>query len=117
MRFEDATLELRDAISRSNNSRDMTTRWPFTIQSFLVRFALSTAIIFLFALLSRAGGPKNVAGISYFDTSMTGQPLVWSQGVVTYYTDQGDLSPVLPNASANSLVADAFGQWGVVPTT
>jgi hypothetical protein len=94
----------------------MTTRWPFTIDSFLVRLALSTAIIVLFALLSRAGGPKNVAGISYFDTSMTGQPLVWSQGIVTYYTDQGDLSPMLPNASANSLVAGAFSQWGAVPT-
>jgi hypothetical protein len=116
MPFEYRMLRLRGAISRDTNSRDVTTRWPFTIESFLVRLALSTAIIFLFALLSRAGGPKNVAGISYFDTSMTGQPLVWSQGLVTYYTDQGDLSPVLPNASANALVADAFSQWGAVPT-
>ncbi len=45
-----------------------------------------------------------------------GQPLVWSQGIVTYYTDQGDLSAVLPNAAANSFVASAFSQWTTVPT-
>ena len=35
---------------------------------------------------------------------------------MSYYTDQGDLSPILPNASANSLVADAFSVWTSVPT-
>src|SRR5271169_2953260 len=40
-----------------------------------------------------------------------GQPITWSLGQVNYYTDQGDLSPILPNTSANSLVADAFNQW------
>jgi hypothetical protein len=85
-------------------------------RAFIVRLALALAIVLLFALLSRAGGPKYIAGTAYFNASMTGQPLVWSQGVVTYYTDQGDLSPVLPNASANSFVADAFSQWTAVPT-
>ncbi|HTS34475.1 MAG TPA: Ig-like domain-containing protein [Candidatus Solibacter sp.] len=47
---------------------------------------------------------------------MAGQPLVWPQGLITYYTDQGDLSPILPNADANSFVADAFSQWTSVPT-
>jgi hypothetical protein len=94
----------------------MTIRTAFSARSFLLRLAVSAAIIFLFALLSRAGGPKSVAGTSYFDSTTTGQPLVWSQGLITYYTDQGDLSPILANASANSLVADAFSQWTSVPT-
>jgi len=85
-------------------------------RSFLLRLALAVTIVFCFALLSRAGGPNYVAGTSYFEPSMTGQPLVWPGGVITYYTDQGDLSPFLPNASANSFVAGAFSQWTSVPT-
>jgi hypothetical protein len=88
----------------------------FTTRSFLLRLAWSAAIVFLSVVISRAGGPKHVAGTAYFDSTTTGQPLVWPQGLITYYTDQGDLSPYLPNASANALVADAFGQWTSVPT-
>jgi len=88
----------------------------FTARSFLLRLALAVAIVLLFALLLRAGGPKCVAGTSYFDSTTTGQPLVWAQGLITFYTDQGDLSPILPNASANSFVANAFSQWTSVPT-
>ena len=35
---------------------------------------------------------------------------------MSYYTDQGDLSPVLPNAAANTFVANAFSQWTSVST-
>ncbi len=94
----------------------MRTGMAFTARSFLLRLALSAAIILLFAELSRAGGPKCVAGTSYFDPTTTGQPLVWRQGLITYYTDQGDLSPILPNATANSFVASSFSQWSAVPT-
>ncbi|MGA2858115.1 MAG: IPT/TIG domain-containing protein [Candidatus Sulfotelmatobacter sp.] len=92
------------------------TSMAFTARAFLLRLAVAVAIVFLFAMLSRAGGPEYIAGTSYFDASTTGQPLVWPQGQITYYTDQGDLSPVLPNASANSFVANAFSQWTAVPT-
>jgi len=92
------------------------TYMAFTARAFLLRLAVAAAIIFLFVLLSRAGGPDYIAGTSHFETSTTGQPLVWAQGQITYYTDQGDLSPVLPNAAANSFVADAFSQWTSVPT-
>ena len=94
----------------------MTTDMAFTIRFFLLRLAAAAAIVLLFALASRAGGPKYVAGSSYFDPSTTGQPLTWANGVITYYTDQGDLSPLLPNASANSFVASAFNVWTSVPT-
>ncbi len=82
----------------------------------LLRFAIAATIVSLFAALARAGGPQYIAGTSYFAPTMTGQPLVWPLGVITYYTDQGDLSPILPNTSANSLVADAFSQWTSVST-
>ena len=80
-------------------------------RSFLFRLATALAIVFLFAALARAGGPEYVAGSSYFNSSTMGQPLTWSLGQVNYYTDRGDLSPILPNNSANVLVADAFAQW------
>jgi hypothetical protein len=81
------------------------------MRSFLLRLASALAIVFFFAMLARAGGPKYVAGSSYFNPGTMGQPITWSSGQVNYYTDQGDLSPILPNASANSLVASAFTQW------
>src|ERR1035441_3802827 len=87
-----------------------------TARSFLLRLALTVALVVLFVVGSRAGGPKCVAGTTYFDPTTNGQPLLWPQGVITYYTDQGDLSPLLPNASANGFVAGAFGQWTAVQT-
>jgi hypothetical protein len=86
------------------------------VRSLVSRLALALAIIFFFTLLSRAGGPKYVAGTSYFSATVTGQPLTWAQGQITYYTDQGDLSPVLDNADANTFVANAFIAWTAVPT-
>ena len=75
--------------------------------------------LFMLLLLAAplfGGGPKFVAGSSYFAPQVTGQPVLWPGGQVNYYTDQGDLSPVLPNAAANQLVADAFAVWTSVPT-
>jgi hypothetical protein len=74
------------------------------------------ALVLSFLGITRAGGPEYVAGSSYFNLSNMGQPLTWSQGQVNYYTDQGDLSPILPNSAANALVANAFLQWTSVPT-
>jgi hypothetical protein len=94
----------------------MKTSMALTARLFLLRLAYAAVIVFCCVLLLRAGGPKCVAGSTYFDSTMTGQPLTWPQGVITYYTDQGDLSPALPNASANGYVASAFGQWTSVST-
>ncbi len=84
--------------------------------SFFLGLALASFIVVAFASPCRAGGPKYVAGTSYFDATVAGQPLVWPAGTILYYTDQGDLSPVLPNASANAFVATAFGQWTSIRT-
>jgi IPT/TIG domain-containing protein len=87
----------------------------FGARSFLFRLAAAVAMVFV-AALARAGGPKYAAGASYFNAPTMGQPIVWSLGQVNYYTDQGDLSPILPNASANAFVASAFSQWTAVST-
>jgi len=86
------------------------------VRSFLFRLASALAIVFFFAALARSGGPAYVAGSSYFNSGTMSQPITWSSGQVNYYTDQGDLSPILPNASANALVANAFSQWTSVAT-
>ena len=76
--------------------------------SLCTHFTAIITIVLFFVSSSRAGGPDYVAGANYFQTNAMGQPLTWSQGQIDYYTDQGDLSPILPNAAANALVADAF---------
>jgi hypothetical protein len=86
-------------------------KMTFRTRSFLLRLASALVAVFFFAMLARAGGPAYVAGSSYFYSGTMGQPIIWSAGQVNYYTDQGDLSPILPNASANALVANAFSQW------
>lgn len=73
--------------------------------------ASALAVALSFSRTSFAGGPEYIAGSSYFNASAVGQPLTWSQGQINYYTDQGDLSPILPNTAANALVANAFLQW------
>jgi hypothetical protein len=76
------------------------------------------AVIALLAVvlpMARAGGPKYVAGVSYFNSGLAGTPLTWNQGAITYYTDQGDLSPILPGPAADAFVASAFSQWTSIP--
>jgi hypothetical protein len=92
-------------------------------RSDLCSYCAITALCVVFAagVLSspptvRAGGPLKVAGVSGFNAGTAGTPLTWPQGTVLYYTDQGDLSPVLPQAEANAFVADAFSRWTSVPT-
>lgn len=90
---------------------------PSTLSISGQRALLVVGVVFIvifvcaFAGLARAGGPEYVAGSSYFNSSTMGQPIIWSQGQISYYTDQGDLSPILDNASANALVANSFTQW------
>ena len=73
-------------------------------------------IVLLLARVCFAGGPLRVAGVSGFQTGLAGTPITWADGQVVYYTDQGGLSPILPSADADQLVADAFSRWTSVPT-
>jgi hypothetical protein len=101
---------------RNETEVTMKTKVASTMRLFLLRLGFSATILVLCALTSRAGGPARVAGSAYFDSTVEGRPLTWPQGEITYYVDQGNLSPVLPNSDANALVASAFSQWTSVPT-
>ena len=63
-----------------------------------------------------AGGVLYVGG-SAFDPSARGKPVTWLNGQITYFTDQGILSPLLDQNGANNFVADAFSRWTSVSTT
>lgn len=63
-----------------------------------------------------AGGSRWYAGSAFFDPSVIGQPVVWIDGKVVYYTDQGALSPIVSNAQANTMVANAAAVWSEVNT-
>jgi len=63
-----------------------------------------------------AGGPRWVAGSSYFAPAAKGMPVVWANGQVTYFTDLGALSTQVSQAQANTMVATAASVWSAVPT-
>ena len=79
---------------------------------------IAGAILLLIALveIARAGGPQYVTGVSYFDNGLAGKPVTWANGAITYYTDLGNLSPLLAGTDADAFVADAFSRWTSVST-
>jgi hypothetical protein len=78
----------------------------------ILRSRIVTVAVFLIcsAVAGRAGGPAFVAGSGY-NPGVEGQALIWANGSVQYFTDQGDLSPILPGAEADAFVATAFSTW------
>lgn len=79
------------------------------LHAVLISLALMPALAF-------AGGPKYVAGISYFNSSVLGQPARWANGRVDYYVDQGPLNASVSNQQAVALVDSAAALWNAVPT-
>ncbi|HTW47082.1 MAG TPA: IPT/TIG domain-containing protein, partial [Acidobacteriaceae bacterium] len=77
--------------------------------------ALALLMVFC-AQTALAGGPRWVAGTSYFNAVSLGQPVVWAGGQVTYYTDQSALSAQVTQAQANTMVATAAAVWSSVKT-
>ena len=75
------------------------------------RIACLASFLVLSCAVGLAGGPRNIAGASGYNSGLAGTPITWPNGQVSYYTDQGDLSPQLPNSSADQFVADAFARW------
>ena len=63
-----------------------------------------------------AGGPKYVAGASFFNPAVMGQPVHWSGGQVNYYVDQGPLNSGIPNQQATAMVDAAAALWSAVST-
>ena len=82
-----------------------------------ILFALLLAMICLVAGSPvYAGGPRWIAGSSYFNASAKGKPVVWAGGLVPYFLDQGSLSPTVSQSQARSMIATAAGVWNSVPT-
>ena len=105
--------------SQSLNTSFAQRRRPARLIRLFWSFFYSFLAIFLIVFLPQmgsAGGPHFVAGVSYFDAGTKGIPLTWAQGAITYYTDQGDLSPLLLHAGADAFVADAFSRWTSITT-
>ena len=63
-----------------------------------------------------AGGPKYVAGVSFFDPAVVGQPIHWAGGAVRYFVDQGPLNGSVSNSQATAMVDAAAALWNAVPT-
>jgi hypothetical protein len=63
-----------------------------------------------------AGGPKYVAGVSFFNPAALGQPVHWAGGVVKYYVDQGPLNGQVSNQQATGMVDAAAALWSAIPT-
>ena len=82
--------------------------------AFLKLIAALTLIVECAAL--HAGGPKYVAGTTYFNPAALGQPLHWPGGQLDYYIDQGPLNPTVSNAQATAMVDAAAALWSGVST-
>ena len=82
--------------------------------SFLLRIAVT--LLFLVPLPLLAGGPKYVAGVSFFNPGVAGQPAHWAHGQVNYYVDQGPLNGSINNQQATAMVNAAAALWSAVPT-
>ncbi|HTM16390.1 MAG TPA: IPT/TIG domain-containing protein [Terracidiphilus sp.] len=73
-------------------------------------------LIFLAPQALLAGGPKWIAGTSYFDPAVIGQPVRWATGIIDYYVDKGPLSSQINNQQATAMVDSAAALWSSVPT-
>ena len=81
---------------------------------------LWVSVLFLFCIgsagVAKASGPHWIAGVNYFDPAAKGKPVVWANGQVSYYLDQGALSSSVSSSQAASLVANAAAVWNGVST-
>ena len=55
-----------------------------------------------------AGGPKYVAGASFFNPAVAGRPVHWAHGQVNYYVDLGPLNGSINNQQATAMVVNGF---------
>jgi len=77
---------------------------------------LALALLLMSPLTAFSGGPKYVAGVSFFNPGDLGQPIHWSGGQVNYYVDQGPLNASVSNQQATAMVDAAAALWSAVPT-
>jgi hypothetical protein len=82
----------------------------------LTRLVFISALLAFVPSIALAGGPKYVAGTSFFNPANLGQPIHWSGGQVNYYVDRGALSATVSNQQATAMVDAAASLWSAVPT-
>ena len=87
--------------------------YPLAFISRRLAIALLTTIV---VSAAHAGGPKYVAGTSFFNPAVVGQPIHWSGGLLNYYVDQGPLSSIVSNQQATAMVDAAAALWSAVST-
>jgi hypothetical protein len=90
-----------------------------SVPAFRLRAAtrlLGSALLLLVPAAAVAGGPKYVAGVSFFDPGVLGQPVHWVNGQVNYWVDQGPLNSTVTNQQATAMVDAAAALWSAVPT-
>jgi hypothetical protein len=63
-----------------------------------------------------AGGPKYVAGASFFNPAVLGASVHWAGGQVNYYVDQGPLNESVTNQQATAMVDAAAALWSAIST-
>lgn len=80
------------------------------------RIAFWLAGLLLAQVTAWAGGPKYVAGASYFNAGVLGEPVHWPSGLVSYYVDPGPLNGLINNQQATAMVDAAAALWDAVPT-
>jgi hypothetical protein len=80
------------------------------------RLALAALLLAAWPLALHAGGPRYVAGTTFFNANVMGQPVHWAGGQVNYYLDQGALSATVTNQQAVAMVDAAAALWSAVPT-
>ncbi len=80
------------------------------------RTILAVALLLLVPASALAGGPKFIAGTSFFNPAVLGQPVIWTGGQVKYFVDQGPLSNSVTNQQATAMVDAAAALWSAVPT-
>ncbi len=84
---------------------------------YCVTISLLCLSLFLFATAAaRAGGPRYVAGSSFFNPAALGIPVHWAGGQVNYYVDQGPLNSSVTNQQATAMVDAAAALWSAIPT-
>lgn len=69
-----------------------------------------------FPAILLAGGPRLVAGTSYFSAGVLGTPIHWANGQVNYFVDLGPLSAAVSNQQAVAMVDAAAALWNAVPS-
>ena len=73
-------------------------------------------MLLLAPLPAVAGGPHSVAGVSFFNPAVIGQPVHWPGGQVRYFVDQGPLNSAVSGQQATAMVDAAAALWSAVPT-